>query len=165
MVLGTVLPSALAQTTLTGRIADARTGEPLAGATLVPKSSKEVGTVTNYDGRFRLQTKQQLPLTLIVQFIGYRPQEVDVYDASEEIDIQLVEVPNYLSEVVVTALGISREKKALGYSAQGIDADALSTGKDNNLLNSLEGKLAGVRITNTQGDVGRAVSSFVAKPR
>ena len=63
-------------------------------------------------------------------------------------------MPNYLSEVVVTALGISREKKALGYSAQGIDSEALSTGKDNNLLNSLEGKLAGVRITNTQGDVG-----------
>ena len=154
LVLGTVLPSVLAQTTLTGRITDARTREPLAGATLVPKSSKEVGTVTNHDGHFLLHTKQQLPLTLIVQFIGYRPQEVDVYDASEEIDIQLVEVPNYLSEVVVTALGISREKKALGYSAQGIDAEALSTGKDNNLLNSLEGKLAGVRITNTQGDVG-----------
>ena len=146
--------SAVAQTTITGRIVDARTGEPLPGATLVLKSNEKVGVVTNSDGQFRLQTRVELPLTIIVQFIGYRPQEIDVYDAAEPVDIQLTEVPNYLSEVVVTALGISREKKALGYAAQGIDADALSTGKDNNILNSLEGKLAGVRITNTQGDVG-----------
>lgn len=146
--------SAVAQTTITGRIVDARTGEPLAGATLVPKSSKEVGTVTNNDGQFLLKTRVELPLTIIAQFIGYRPQEIDIYDAAEPVDIQLTEVPNYLSEVVVTALGISRQKKALGYAAQDIYADALSTGKDNNILNSLEGKLAGVRITNTQGDMG-----------
>ena len=63
-----------------------------------------------------------------------------------------------LNEVVVTAMGVTRQKKALGYATQEISSDQLTTGKDNNILNSLSGKLAGVRITNTQGDVALAVS-------
>ena len=62
--------SAFAQTTLTGRITDARTGEPLIGASLVPKSSKELGAVTDIDGNFKLVTNVELPLTLSVQFIA-----------------------------------------------------------------------------------------------
>jgi len=70
------------------------------------------------------------------------------------ISIVLKSSTQQMDEVVVTALGISREKKALGYTAQEIKSEALTQGKDNNLLNSLSGKIAGVRITNTQGDVG-----------
>ena len=66
---------AFAQTTLTGRITDARTGEPLIGATLVPKSSKETGAVTDAEGNFRLLTKNKLPLTLSVEYVGYRSQD------------------------------------------------------------------------------------------
>ena len=72
--------NALAQTTITGSIVDARTGEALIGASVVPKSSKELGAVTDVDGNFRLVTNVELPLTLSVQYVGYRPQEVDVYD-------------------------------------------------------------------------------------
>ena len=71
-----------------------------------------------------------------------------------QISVTLKSDTHLLDEVVVTALGISREKKALGYTAQEVKQDALVQGKDNNLLNSLSGKIAGVRITNTQGDVG-----------
>ena len=70
------------------------------------------------------------------------------------VSVTLKSDTHLLDEVVVTALGISREKKALGYTAQEVKQDALVQGKDNNLLNSLSGKIAGVRITNTQGDVG-----------
>ena len=97
--------SAFAQTTLTGRITDARTGEPLIGASLVPKSSKELGAVTDIDGNFKLVTNVELPLTLSVQFIGYRSQEVDVYDASEPIDIQLIDASDRINEVVIIGYG------------------------------------------------------------
>lgn len=143
-----------AQNLISGHITDVRTGEPLIGASVIVKSDKGKGVVTDVDGNFKLQTKFEAPLTLRVDFLGYRPLDVDVYDFDEPVQIALVEVPNYLNEVVVTALGISREKKALGYAAQGIDANQLAQGKENNLINSLAGKVAGVRITNTQGDVG-----------
>ena len=145
---------AVAQGLITGHITDVRTGEPLIGASVIVKSEKGKGVVTDIEGNFSLQTKVEAPLTLRVEFVGYRPLDVDVYDFEEKVEIGLIEVPNYLTEVVVTALGISRDKKALGYAAQGIDTDQLVQGKENNLLNSLEGKIAGVRITNTQGDVG-----------
>lgn len=145
---------AVAQNLITGHITDASTGEPLIGASVIVKSEKNQGVVTNATGNFSLKTKKEAPLTLQVEFIGYRPLAIDVYDFDEPVDIKLVEIPNYLSEVVVTALGISRDKKALGYAAQGLTSDELVQSKSNNLLNSLEGKLAGVRITNTQGDVG-----------
>lgn len=155
-ILGLILAPlwAVAQNLITGHITDVRTGDPLIGASVIVKSEKGQGVVTDYNGNFSLQTKVEAPLTLRVEFIGYRPLDVDVYDFEEPVEISLIEVPNYLSEVVVTALGISRDKKALGYAAQGITNDELTQSKSNNLLNSLEGKLAGVRITNTQGDVG-----------
>ena len=145
---------AIAQNLITGHVTDVRTGEPLIGASVIVKSDRNKGVVTDADGHFKLQTKKDAPLTLKVEYIGYRPLEVDVYDFDESAEIGLIETPNYLNEVLVTALGISREKKALGYAAQGIGNDDLTQSKSNNLLNSLEGKLAGVRITNTQGDVG-----------
>lgn len=145
---------AIAQGLITGHITDVRTGEPLIGASVTVKSDKSKGVVTDTDGKFALQTKNAAPLTLRVDYVGYRSLDLDVYDFDEPVQIALVEVPNYLNEIVVTALGISREKKALGYAAQGINADQLAQGKENNLLNSLAGKVAGVRITNTQGDVG-----------
>ena len=156
LILGLALAPfwAIAQNLITGHITDVRTGEPLIGASVIIKSEKGQGVVTDIDGNFSLKTKKEAPLTLRVEFIGYRPLDVDVYDFEEKAEIGLIEVPNYLTEVVVTALGISRDKKALGYAAQGITNDELVQGKSNNILNSLEGKLAGVRITNTQGDVG-----------
>ncbi len=104
IVLATVVPSA-AQTTITGHIADARTGESLIGASVVPKSSNELGAVTDIDGNFTLVTNVELPLTLSVQYVGYRPQEVDVYDASEPVDIQLSDNASRLNEVVVIGYG------------------------------------------------------------
>ncbi|MBP5570316.1 MAG: carboxypeptidase-like regulatory domain-containing protein, partial [Prevotella sp.] len=72
LLIGLLLPLvSAAQTTITGRITDARTGESLIGASLVPKNSKELGAVTDIDGNFTLQTNVKLPLTLSVQYVGY----------------------------------------------------------------------------------------------
>ena len=80
ILLWAVTLTANAQTVLTGTITDAATGEPLITAQVYVKSGKKAeGTVTGLDGDFRLETKESLPLTLSVDYIGYRTQEIDVY--------------------------------------------------------------------------------------
>ena len=74
---------AVAQNLITGRVTDVRTGEPLIGASVIVKSEKSKGVVTDIEGNFSLQTKVEAPLTLKVEFIGYRPLDVDVYDFEE----------------------------------------------------------------------------------
>ena len=71
---------AVAQNLITGHITDVRTGEPLIGASVIVKSEKGQGVVTDYDGNFSLQTKVEAPLTLRVEYVGYRALDVDVYD-------------------------------------------------------------------------------------
>ena len=144
--------SAAAQTTLTGRVTDARTGEPLIGASLVPKSSKELGAVTDTDGRFRLTTKVELPLTLSVQYVGYRSQEVDVYDASESVDIQLIDNSNKIHEVVI--VGYGEQKRLELTSAIATVGSELLRQSNNSVESALQGAVAGLNVTTTSGQPG-----------
>ena len=144
---------ATAQTVITGRITDARTGEPLIGATLVPKSSNELGAVTNIDGQFTLTTRVKLPLTLDVQFIGYRSQEVDVYDGAESVDIELVENTNRLNEVVVVGYGTQKRTQLTG-SVVTVKADIFETSQAATLDGALSGQVAGLNVTASSGQPG-----------
>lgn len=144
---------AFAQTTLTGRITDARTGEPLIGATLVPKSSKETGAVTDAEGNFRLLTKNKLPLTLSVEYVGYRSQEVDVYDDSEPIDIQLIDHSNKLSEVVVVGYGTQKRTQLTG-SVTTVRAEVFEKSLQPTLDGALSGQVAGLNVTAASGQPG-----------
>jgi len=110
-----------------------------------------LGTVTDVNGRFELSGLPPSATRLLISYISLMAKEVAI---APQVSVTLKSDTHLLDEVVVTALGISREKKALGYTAQEVKQNALVQGKDNNLLNSLSGKIAGVRITNTQGDVG-----------
>ena len=121
------------------------------GATIKLKGLKG-GTVTDEKGEFHLKVTT-LPVTLLVSAIGYKYQEIDVYE-SVPTTFYLAEEINRLNEVVITALGISKEKKSLGYTIQALKNKDLQNSNETNLLNSLTGKLAGVRITNSQGDMG-----------
>ncbi|RYF20365.1 MAG: SusC/RagA family TonB-linked outer membrane protein [Flavobacteriales bacterium] len=141
----------LIQSKLEGTVVDAVTKEPVIGASVNIKGTTH-GVVTDFDGKFFFQTGQKFPYTLIVSYLGYKKAEVVVNANSVTID--LTEEQNQLSEVVVTALGISKEKKSLGYSTQSLKSKDLENTKETNLLNGLTGKLAGVRITNSQGDMG-----------
>lgn len=154
LVVLTSALSALAQTTITGRIVDARTGEPLIGASLVPKSSKELGAVTDVDGNFTLVTKVELPLTLSVQFIGYRSQEVDVYDASEPVDIQLIDNSNRLNEVVVVGYG-EQKRLELTSAISSVSSEALRQ-QNTSVESALQGAVAGLNVTTTSGQPGAA---------
>lgn len=141
----------LIQSKLDGTVIDAVSKDPIIGASVNIKGTTH-GVQTDLDGKFHFQTGQKFPYTLIVSYLGYKKAEV-VVNANAVI-IELSEEQNVLSEVVVTALGISKEKKSLGYTTQSLKSKDLEGTKETNLLNGLTGKLAGVRITNSQGDMG-----------
>ena len=145
-----VIQGAAQVTTVRGIVTTEEDGEPVIGASVIVKGTS-LGTVTDVNGRFELSGLPPSATRLLISYISLMAKEVAI---APQVSVTLKSDTHLLDEVVVTALGISREKKALGYTAQGVKQNALVQGKDNNLLNSLSGKIAGVRITNTQGDVG-----------
>ena len=133
---------------ITGSVSDDN-GIPLPGASIVIQGSSS-GTTTDFDGNFSIETSQGS--TLVISYVGYESQQIVV--GSSPINVQLIS-DNALDEVVVTALGLTREKKSLGYSVTEVDGDEINTIKDNNIASSLMGKVAGLNITNS-GTIGSA---------
>ena len=139
-----------AQQTVTGRVTDPN-NEPLIGASvLIPGTGS--GTVTNFDGDFEI-TVPSLSDTLLVTYVGYETLREPINGRSEVMFL-LREGALDLNAVTVTALGIEREAKALGYAVQEIDGEQLDRVKDPNLINNLAGKLAGVRVTGGGSGIG-----------
>ncbi|MEZ4826563.1 MAG: TonB-dependent receptor plug domain-containing protein [Bacteroidia bacterium] len=145
------LGSAWAQTTVSGRVTDGDSNEPLEGATVQVKGTT-VGIFTDAQGKYTLRVPDGAE-TLVFSFIGKASQEVAI-GGRTSIDITMSSDELYLQEVVVTALGISRDKKALGYSVQDVKGDELTKARDGNVVNTLSGKIAGVQITSSSGNVG-----------
>lgn len=141
-----------AQVVLRGKVFD-NANQPLVGAVVTLKSASNVATATGVDGDFSLKITQGFPVTLTVAYLGYKTQEV-VVNTNKPIDVTLLEDAHVLNDVVVTALGITRDKKSLGYTTQQLSNEDLVKGEETNILNALSGKVAGVRITNSQGDMG-----------
>ena len=134
--------------TVSGTVSD-NNGLPLPGATVVIQGTS-TGTSTDFDGNYSINTN--VGDVLNFSYVGYSGQSVTV-GASNSINVTL-QPDNELEEVVVTALGIKREEKALGYSTQSVDSENLTAVRDANIVNSLSGKIAGVNITNSSGAVG-----------
>ncbi len=145
--------STWAQTVITGTVTDGRTGEPLIGATIVPKSSKEKGALTDIDGHFTLTTNVQLPLTLDVKYVGYRPQELDIYDVSEPVEVELLENLNKLSEIVVVGYGTQKRTQLTG-SVATVKADVFANSQAPTLDQALSGQVAGLNVTAASGQPG-----------
>ncbi len=120
-------------------------GEPLIGASIYLKGTN-VGTVTDFDGAWELVSPEDPNAVLVISYTGYVAQEVPVTDQSY-FEIILQESALDLDEVVITALGLKREKKALGYAVQDVKGDALKNTPSTNVVNGLSGKVAGVQIT------------------
>lgn len=129
---------------ITGTVTSAVEGEgPLAGVTVLVKGTT-IGTATDVNGKYTLNVPVDAK-TLVFSFIGMKTLEVEIAGRSV-VDVVMESETVGLSEVVVTALGISREKKSLGYSVQEVAGDNISKTKEANFLNSLSGKVAGVQI-------------------
>lgn len=130
--------------TVSGTVTDG--SEPIIGATVKVKGDKNLGAVTDLDGHFTLRVK---PGTIIeVSYVGYKTQTLK---AQEGMTIVLKEDAKALDEVVVTALGIKRDRKALGYGVGEVKGEELKKAKETNVINSLAGKVAGLVVSQTAG--------------
>ncbi len=135
---------------VTGKVTSPE-NEGIPGVNVLLKGAT-TGTVTTADGTYQL-TLPATAKTLVFSFIGYKTTDVPV-DGRGQIDVKLVADPTNLDEVVVTANAIVREKKELGYAVSTVGGAELIKARDPNVLNSLAGRVAGVRISQQSGSVG-----------
>ena len=142
------LPSILmAQTrTVTGKVLDAETGEPVPFASVAVKGSTTLGTYTLDDGTFSLPGVPQDATTLIASFVGYQDVEVPIGNGVN-LTITLEPDALFLDQVVVTALGIQRQSKEIGYSAAKVSSEDLNTTQNSDATQALIGKVSGLQIS------------------
>ena len=143
------------QTTITGTITDKNTGEKIPYVSITTATNN--GTTSNLDGFYSIAILDKNQF-LTFSYLGYQTQKIKVNNLTE-INVQLIEQQTNLNEIVVTALGVNRQTKELGYVVQEIKAKELTEVKTPNFLDNLSGKLAGVTIS--QGATGVGSSSKI----
>lgn len=134
-----------------GKVTSSEDGSALPGASVVVKGTS-VASVTDADGNFSITAPAEAT-TLVFNFIGMKTQEVEI---AGQTTLNIVLEPDVvgLEEVVVTALGISKEKKALGYAVQDVKGDDINQARETNIVNALSGRVAGVQVTGATGNMG-----------
>ncbi len=150
MALGTLTLLGQARE-VTGTVVSAEDGAPLPGVSVAVKGTS-IGTITDIDGNYEITVPQDVNI-LVFTFVGLMSQEVDIGN-NTVIDVIMEQDLLELDEVVVTALGISREKKALGYSVTQLNSEDLEQKPESDIGRVLSGKAAGVRVTATSGVSG-----------
>jgi TonB-linked SusC/RagA family outer membrane protein len=157
MVIG--LGNLLAQAqTVTGTVTGSDDGMPIPGVSVFVKGTT-VGTVTQPDGTYSLRVPDDAE-TIVFSFVGMRTQEIP-YEGQSTIDVVMEGTAQLVDEVVVTALGIRKSEKALGYAATSVNADEIVKAKTDDMMSSLQGKVAGVQITATGGDPGASTGVLI----
>lgn len=148
-LLFSFVATTFAQRTVTGTITDSD-GVPLIGASVLAQGTT-VGTITDIDGSFSLNVPDGTS-AIEVSYTGYDTQVVDI-TSSSNVTVALSE-GQLLDEVVVTALGIERDQKSIGYAATNLDGESLSRAKETNVVNALSGKIAGVQVAGAPSSLG-----------
>lgn len=131
-----------AQQSITGKVVSAKDNEPIAGISVLVKGTS-TGTSTNFGGVFVIRAKEGD--ILVLSGVGFERKEVSI-TGSEDITVSLNESSNGLSEVVVTALGIKKEMKKIGYAVQEVKGEDLVKARDQNPITGLTGKVAGLSV-------------------
>ena len=137
------LQVASAQRTITGKVTSSDDGAGIPGATVMVKGTA-VGTITDVDGKYSLSVPKDKDV-LLFSYVGMVSQELKL-GADNVANVVLAASVRELEGVVVTALGIPREKKSLGYATQEVKGDNVSTVKSANFINNLSGKVSGVQV-------------------
>lgn len=137
-----------------GRVTDNNNGEALVGVSVMVKGTSS-GTSTDAQGNFSLEIDKGK--TLVFTYLGYESQEIVVGDQTS-LSIKMTADQGELGEVVVTAMGISREKRSLGYASQEVNNESLTVNQQPNVVNALQGKVAGVTINSTGGAPGQGAN-------
>ncbi|WP_240699297.1 SusC/RagA family TonB-linked outer membrane protein [Spirosoma sordidisoli] len=150
--------AALAQDrTISGRVTSADDNQPIPGASVVVRGSTR-GTTTDANGNFRIQATRGQALR--ISFIGTTTQDVTIGNA-DVINVALKQEANALNEVVVTALGIEREKRQLGYAVTEVAGQDLANSQRDNFLNAIQGRVAGVQVGTSSGMPGSSSSVII----
>ena len=136
----------MASITVTGTVISAEDGLPVIGASVLEKGTSN-GTITDFDGIYELTVDDKA--VLVFSYVGLTSQELKV--SGPKMDVTLQSDAIAMEEVVVTAMGVVQEKKRLNFAVQNIGGDALTENKSANFVNSLQGKIAGVSVTNAGG--------------
>ncbi len=136
----------MASVTVRGVVISTEDGLPVIGASILEKGTSN-GTITDFDGMYELTVQDGA--TLVVSYVGLTTQELPV--TGPQMDVRLSGDAIAMEEVVVTAMGVVQEKKRLNFAVQNIGGDALTENKSANFVNSLQGKIAGVSVTNAGG--------------
>ncbi|MEQ8629348.1 SusC/RagA family TonB-linked outer membrane protein [Ekhidna sp.] len=142
----------IAQRTVSGKVTD-DAGEALPGVNVVIKGTT-TGVTTDLDGNYRISVEDGA--TLVFSYVGFDTQEIAV-GARSTIDLSMAGTTE-LQEVVVTAIGIESNKRALGYSVQNVDSEELANTQETNLVNALSGKAAGVTVVSSSGTPGASAN-------
>ncbi len=143
---------------ITGTVTSSEDGMPMPGVSVFVKGTT-IGATTNADGKYELAVPANAQ-TLTFSFVGFKTQEVAIAGRSV-IDVVMESEAVEMKEVVVTALGITREKKALGYAVQDVKADDLNKSGQTNVLNAITGKVAGVQIVGASGNTGGSAKVLI----
>ena len=151
LALFTYAPAQAQERRVTGTVISAEDNSPMPGVNIVVKGLT-VGTTTDANGKFSI-TVPGRNAVLAFSFIGFNAQEITVGDQTV-IDVSMTSSATQLAEIVVTSLGIRREKKALTYAAQAVSTDNLVQTRDLNVVNSLSGRVAGLDLIRSNGGVG-----------
>lgn len=152
-----VVGTTMAQRTISGTVTD-ESGETLIGATILAQGTT-TGTVTDFDGKYAL-TVPDGATVLVVSYTGFATEEVAI-GVSDVIDVTLAESAEQLTEVVVTGLGIKREKKALGYAVTTLGSKDIELRPEADVARVLRGKIAGVDINQTSGLAGSGTNVII----
>lgn len=161
-------PSKQITVTVKGKVTSGADNQPLPGVNVLAKGTFN-GVITNPDGSYQITVPSNT--TLVFSFIGFVPQEIPV-QGKNALDVTLLENITQMNEVVVTALNINRTKSSLGYSVTSIKGDNLNQAKENNVINTLSGKVAGLQISKSASGVDgssrvilRGVASILGENR
>jgi len=137
--------------TVSGTVTSTDDGSTLPGVNVILKGTS-TGTVTDVDGNYKLSVPSSGGV-LVFSFVGLETKEVEIGSKSI-IEVEMSSDVQQLNEVVVTALGVSRDKKALGYSVQQVNTEEVAQASEPNVVNALQGQIAGVQIQGTSGSIG-----------
>ncbi|MFO7822567.1 MAG: SusC/RagA family TonB-linked outer membrane protein [Cyclobacterium sp.] len=132
---------------LTGTVVAEEDGTPIPGVTVLDKTN-QTGTTTDVDGKYSINVNENT--VLVFSFIGFSNQEFTVGNRSQ-LDVEMSEDASELNEVVVTALGLTKEKRKLGYAVSTVNSDVMDKAREPNVANSLTGQVAGLVVKGTNG--------------
>jgi TonB-linked SusC/RagA family outer membrane protein len=141
--------------TITGTISDAESGEPIPQVNVFI-TELQTGDATDFDGRYEISNVPHGSYTLRISSIGYRTidRQIAVSATNTTFNFEMEADVRLLDDVVVTAFGVQRQQRSLGYASQSISAEAVSNVRETNFINTLQGKMAGVEITGASGSLG-----------